>query len=94
MPLTITAEEKERLIESSLQTMREWQRPIIIETNITITVGLISMLQLALRHPATAERPTTAIVERFTRNLIEGLDPTHGDFYLFLMLGFNPDFDE
>jgi hypothetical protein len=62
--------------------------PVKFEFNMVLTVGLIGQLQLAFRHPANTG-PTREMTEQFVRELIERIDPTKGDVYQFLMMGFD-----
>lgn len=71
----------------------DWQRPVIIEIDLTHMIGIIGLLQLALRHPEARKRPTAKMVERFVLNLIEQIDPEHGETWKLLQRGFNPNWD-
>ena len=79
--------------ERALAQLREWQRPIIIQTDMTNVMGLLGMVQLALRHPQAKSMPTARLVERFIVDLIERIDPEHGDIWTFFNAGFNPTHD-
>lgn len=71
----------------------DWTRPVIIETDLLHTIGLIAMAQLALRHPVARTTPTAKETENFIVKLIEKIDPTHGEVWKLLNRGFNPEWD-
>lgn len=86
--------EKERIVEKVLPQMFEKSAaPVKFELNLPYAVGLISQLQLAFRHPQNVG-PTREHLEKLVRDLIERLDPERGDFYQFLMMGFDEAYDE
>ena len=88
----MTTEQYRRIeiIERAAQAVQEWDRPIHIRTDITHLIGMITLLQLALSHPRADEVNEKPIIETMVREMIEDLDPDHGDLYEFLMLGFEP----
>jgi hypothetical protein len=96
---TLTDEEAVRsarrieISERALELLAQWQRPIIIHTDITHVVGMIGLVQLALRHPEAKEMSTARILRDFMVELIEQIDPTHGEIWTFLHMGFNPEHD-
>lgn len=81
------------LTERAQQQMQEWTRPIIIEADISVVVALIGMCQLALRHPFAKVSPSAKLTEKFIVDLIEKIDPQHGDLWRLLNMGFNPNHD-
>jgi hypothetical protein len=93
MDALISDEEKEAIIARAAEKMREWERSIVLELDITRAVGLIGQLQLAFRHPQNTG-PTRVELENTVRELIEKMDPSHGDLYQFLLLGFDERHDE
>lgn len=82
--------EKVEITERALQQLEQWERPIVITTDITHAVGLVAMVQLGLRHPQAKEFATALMVEKLVADLIERIDPDHGDIWKFLNMGFNP----
>ena len=54
--------------------------------------SLIGQLQLAFRHPGNTG-PSRTMAEELVRDLIERLDPDHGELYDIFMQGFDPQFD-
>lgn len=87
-----TNDEHIRITERALALLENWSRPVIFEINITLTIGLIAQLQLAFRHPANTGA-TRQMTEAFVRELIEKIDPWHGDIYSMLMMGFDSSYD-
>jgi hypothetical protein len=85
---------KHDVADQAQQIIRDWQRPIILTMDITNAVGLIGVVQLALRHPVAAQSPTMQMSKQLVIDLIEKMDPEHGPLWKFLNLGFNPVFDE
>lgn len=71
----------------------DWKRPVIIQTDMVHAIGIIGMLQLSLRHPEAAQRPTGKLVREFVIKLIETIDPEHGELWTLLNRGFNPTWD-
>lgn len=84
---------REELTRRALEHMRAWNRPIIIEADLTHVVGLIGLVQLALRHPEAGQSATARMTEQMIRDLIETIDPAHGELYQILHLGFDPEHD-
>ena len=86
--------EKRQILERALLKMKQiGNRPLVIKTDLGMASSIISQLQLAMRHPENTGI-TRQTVEKFTRDLIEQIDPDRGDLYELLMMGFNPDYDE
>lgn len=71
----------------------DWERPVIIETTMLHVVGVIGMLQVALRHPEAAQRSTGKMTREFVVKLIEQIDPEHGELWTLLNRGFNSKWD-
>ncbi|MBS1797822.1 MAG: hypothetical protein JSS81_28635 [Acidobacteria bacterium] len=93
MKKILTFDEKMRIADlAATKLFAPDARPVIFEMDSTAAVALIGQLQLAFRHPENTGR-TREITENFVRNLIEQMDPDHGDVYEFLMMGFNPEMD-
>lgn len=67
--------------------------PVHFELDMVYVTGIIGHLQLAFRHPANTG-PTRQLIEKFVRDLIECIDPGHGEVYWYLMMGFDPTHDE
>lgn len=66
--------------------------PVILNLNMVLAVGLIGQLQLAFRHPENVG-PTRRMTEKLVLDLIDRIDPEHGEVYAFLMMGFDPECD-
>lgn len=79
--------------EAAVAWMRDPTNRVIFDLDPTLAVGLIGHLQLAFRHPANTG-PTRQLLEKYLRETIEKIDPSHGDVYNFLMAGFDPDCDQ
>jgi len=84
----------EEITKRALKQIESWTQPILIRTDIMHVIGLVSLLQLALRHPQGAESSMSRMVEQMIRQLVEDIDPGHGDLYKFLQLGFDPECDQ
>jgi hypothetical protein len=93
MAAQITDAKKEAITRRALEKMRESKDPLNVELSISLAVGLIGQLQLAFRHPQNVG-PSRAQLELFVRDLIERLDPEHGDLYTVLIMGFHECYDE
>lgn len=93
MAARITEGKREAIARRATEKMRAWPGPVRFELDITSVVGLIGQLQLSFRHPQNVG-PSRAVTERFVRDLIEQLDPEHGDLHTLLMMGFDPTYDE
>lgn len=89
----MTEAEKIAITERAAKAIREWDRPIVLNIDIGHAVGMISMCQLAMRHPLSRERPTAQMVGAMIRQLIDEIDPERGDLHKFLMMGFDPECD-
>lgn len=89
----ITDAKKQAITERALAKMREMKEPIKFELDVTHVMGLIGQLQLAFRHPGNTG-PSRAAIERFVRDLIEQMDPEHGDVHALLTMGFHEAYDE
>jgi hypothetical protein len=85
----MTDEEAKEITERAAIRLKHWDRPIIIHTDMTHTVGLIGMVQLALTHPGCAKSETSQMTKRLILDLIYKIDPNKGDVYKFLMMGFD-----
>jgi hypothetical protein len=81
------------ITERAQLLIQEFKRPIIIETDIHMCLRLIATVQVALRHPAAKSSPTMQSAEKFVIDLIEKIDPQHGDIWRFMNFGFNRTFD-
>lgn len=85
---------KEKILERAMVQMKNRaDQPVKFDLDLTLTAGLIGQLQLAFRHPDNTGA-TRQMLEKFVRDLIEQIDPTHGDFYQFLMMGFEEKYDQ
>lgn len=93
MAAQITDGKKEAIMRRATERMRAMTEPIKFELNINLVVGLIGQLQLAFRHPQNVG-PARQLLESFIRDLIEQLDPEHGDLHTVLMMGFHEAYDE
>jgi regulator of sigma D len=89
----ITEAKKQAITERALAQLRERKEPVRFELDITLVLGLIGQFQLAFRHPGNVG-PSRDALEKFVRELIEQLDPGHGDVYALLMMGFDERYDE
>lgn len=86
--------EKLDLLARAQEQMRALDdTPIKCEMSLTQAISLIGQLQLALRNPANTGA-SRDFAEGFVKALIDRIDPTRGDVWKFLRLGFNPKFDE
>jgi hypothetical protein len=86
-------QKREVVSRRAIEALKNWHRPIVFEFDIQTTIALIGQLQLAFRHPANVG-PSRQVIEKLTRDLIAQLDPTKGDIYQFLCMGFDEKFDE
>lgn len=86
----MSSEEMRRVSERALEKIENWDRPLIIQTDIMTVVGLTMLVQLALRHPEAKTMETARLAKDLIANLIEQIDPAHGDIWRFLNAGFNP----
>ena len=93
MSAPISEARKRAVMERAAAQLRGFNRPVVFELDITLTVGLIGTLQLAFRHPGNVGA-TREMLEQFVRDLIEQIDPSHGDVHAFLMMGFDEQHDE
>jgi hypothetical protein len=84
---------RDRVTAGAEAVLREWKEPIRIDTDITQVVALIGTVQLALRHPHAQLSPSMRATKEFVTTLIERIDPTHGDLWKFLNLGFDRRYD-
>jgi hypothetical protein len=85
--------EVEAIIERALEKLKaRGDAPVILQINYQLAFGIVSQLQLALRHPANVGH-TRDITERFVRDLIERLDPERTEVYQVLMMGFDERYD-
>ncbi len=85
--------ERDAVSERAVAALESWDRPILLSFDITTTIALIGQLQLAFRHPSNVG-PSRQMLEQATRELIEQIDPSKGDIYKFLSMGFDERFDE
>jgi hypothetical protein len=93
MAAQITDAKKEAIGRRAAAVMSAWEHPVKFELHITLVVGLIGQLQLAFRHPQNVG-PTRRQLEIFVRDMIEQLDPDHGDLHALLTMGFHEQYDE
>lgn len=93
MAAQITDAKKEAIARRATERMKAWPGSVKFELDITLVVGLIGQLQLGFRHPQNVG-PTRRHLERFVRDLIERLDPEHGDLHTLLTMGFHESYDE
>jgi hypothetical protein len=89
----MTNEEKIEITERAQAIINDFRRPIVIETSISHVTSLIAMVQVALRHPVVKTFPSAQLAEKFCVNLIEKIDPEHGDLWRLLNMGFNSKHD-
>ena len=90
----MTNEEAAALTERAMKIIESRQNePMKFQFSVWFLFGLIGQLQIAFRHPGNngLSRQTT---ESFVLDLIERIDPSKGDVYKLLMLGFNGRFDQ
>ena len=85
---------KAAVTEQAQAIIEKWERPIILDLNITAVVALIGTVQVALRHPNARQSPTMMCAEKIIVDVIDQIDPSHGDLWKFLNMGFNRTFDE
>jgi hypothetical protein len=85
--------EKLAITGRAAELLRDWERPLIIETDINHAVALIGLVQLALRHPQAGASPSAQMIDRMIRELIDAIDPARGVVWQFLMMGFDPGCD-
>lgn len=72
----------------------DWDRQVIIDTDLIHVFGLIGLVQLALRYPGLLQKSASAkMTEKFILKLIEEVDPDHGEVWKLLNRGFNPNWD-
>lgn len=69
-------------------------RPIMVEATVATWFDLIAVVQLSLRHPNAAASAPCRRAEKFIRDLIENIDPEHGELWRLLSLGFDPAHDQ
>lgn len=86
----MTKGEKIEITERAAALIREWKRPVILQLSISQVVGLIAVVQLALRHPAAVDSLTCIEADELIRDLIKSIDPFQGSVYQLLMMGFDP----
>lgn len=86
-------DEKKLTTDTAQKLIQAWTRPVLLEMSISHAVGLIGTVQLALRHPAALRSPTMQQTREMIVALIEHIDPSRGDLYKFLMMGFDPNHD-
>ena len=86
------ARDAEKAIAAAVAEI-DWNRPCTIKTDLLHVIGLIALVQLALRHPEASTMPTAKMIERFIVKLIEKIDPEHGETWKLLNRGFNPEWD-
>jgi hypothetical protein len=92
-PAQITEAKKQAITERACAQLRARKEPVRFEMDMTLVMGLIGQLQLAFRHPGNVG-PSRVALEKFVRDLIERLDPEHGDVHTLLMMGFHEAYDE
>jgi hypothetical protein len=92
MAAQITPEKKEAITRRAGERVNEIKEPVKFELDAVLVVGMIGQLQLAFRHPHNTG-PTRQTLETFVRDLIEQLDPAHGDLHTLLMMGFHEAYD-
>lgn len=81
--------EKEMLLRGTTAELKnKLVVPVVFELDFPLAVALVGQLQLAFRHPQNVG-PTRKMFERFARDLIERLDPAHGDIHRVLLMGFD-----
>ncbi len=89
----MTIDEKKLIADTAQRLIEAWPHPIILEMSMSHAVGLIGTVQLALRHPAASRSPTMRQTREMIVALIEHIDPSRGDLYKSLMMGFDPKCD-
>lgn len=89
----ITAAKREAIVRRAAEAMGAMTEPVRFELDPVLAVGLVGQLQIAFRHPGN-KGETRQRLEQFVRDLIERLDPEHGDLYTVLMMGFDASYDE
>ena len=82
------------ITEAAAEVVRLGNYPLAVEANIATWFDLIALLQLALRHQGAAQQPIAQRGEKFVRDLIEQMDPGHGQIWRLLMYGFDPEHDQ
>lgn len=86
---TIAGLEADVLLERALAEIEKLgNRPVRIETDMTLLIGVIGYLQFALRN-VDDDLGSRRKMFDFVRALIQTVDPERGDVYRFLTLGFN-----
>jgi len=92
----MTQNDDEKLIQNAAAEMKDRaDDPVLIETTLKNLIPVISILQLGLRHPATATMPTAKMAREFCEGLIEVIAPKiSSDLHHLLMLGFDPAHDQ
>lgn len=88
----MTDAEKEALTERAVIALAERRWPFRFDLDMEPTVCLIAQLQLAFRVQKNTGR-SRRLMEGFVREMIEMIDPGHGDIYKFLMMGFDSAYD-
>ncbi|HEV2863061.1 MAG TPA: hypothetical protein VGX48_18745 [Pyrinomonadaceae bacterium] len=88
----ITPEKREAIVRRAAEAMCAMTEPVLFELDPVLAVGLVGQLQIAFRHPANTGE-TRERLEQFVRDLIERLDPAHGDLHALLMMGFDARYD-
>lgn len=75
--------------------MERWgARPIILELDIITTLAICGALQLSLRHPQFATRPSAKNIREFVMAIEKQIPPEFPTLHKIIQLGFNPRFDK
>ncbi len=90
--MKLSEAEKKALTARAIEELKLFDRPIVLTLDIKMMLMMIGQLQLAFRHPGNVGLSRQEI-EAIVRNLIEEIDPSRGDIYKLLMLGFDPKHD-
>ena len=86
--------EKEKLLADSADEMARWgNRPIILEMDITRAMVFCGALQLALRHPGFATRPSAGEARSIVFDLANQIPEDFPALRKMIMLGFHSKFD-
>ncbi|MCI0391872.1 MAG: hypothetical protein MOB07_24280 [Acidobacteria bacterium] len=82
----------EQEVFDALNRMEQKHGHMVVPLDFTALPAVIGALQLALRHPEFAPRPSAQIVRRAIRNIQDGLkeEPV---LVALIEMGFNPHYD-
>lgn len=65
----------------------------LIRSNIAETMAMIGFVQLGLRHPEAADKPSAELARGMITDLISQLSPPGSPLHELLMKGFDPEWD-